>query len=174
MKLTTSLIEDYVSKASDILYENVKEFNPVTVDKIVISSMRSSWVNITKLDNNHYQIKVSKIFEEIPSKEPFEERLTSCMIHELIHTIKGCHGHKDNFQRIANIVTKKTSYKITTGVSAEKYGVTNTPRGNKYVITCNKCDKHFYYKRRPKMWNNFNNCTCPYCKGSNFSQLELN
>ena len=168
-QLTEAIIWKHIRRASSILRECVPSYKePIIVD-VARSKAESYWGQVRKLTYG-YGIRVSKAFERIPTAELFEERLTSCMIHELIHTQRGCMNHKENFKRLARMVNNKyPQYKINTGTSEEDYGIVSKTRTAKWVCTCQTCGTVSYYARRPKYYMDMNtHYSCTKCKTSNF------
>ena len=63
------------------------------------------------------------------------------IIHEILHTCKGCMNHGKEWKRLANIVYQKSGYRITTTSAREKFGLESTPAKvkNNYVFVCEDC-----------------------------------
>ncbi len=77
-----------------------------------------------------------------------EEGLKNTIIHELLHSVKGCHGHGANWKRCAALVNRTYGYNIKRCNSAEEKGV---HRDNeliaKYILECTLCHKKIYKQR---------------------------
>jgi predicted SprT family Zn-dependent metalloprotease len=65
----------------------------------------------------------------------------STMLHELLHTVKGCQNHGTKWKEYASMVTAKTGYCVKRGASYEEYGFQPPdPEANaKYKFKCLKC-----------------------------------
>ena len=175
MKLTTDVIYDAIHQAKGILRE-VDDFNFENKDYIVeIVNAKSFWAEIKKFFLDIYRIKVSKIFEKIEDEEQAKERLVGCMIHEIIHSQKGCMNHGANFKRWAEKVNRKyPQYKVQRCNSSAEYNIDKSTVGRqhttRWVLNCNHCNKEFTYMRKPKYLYSFTHGggQCPTCGGRGF------
>lgn len=175
MTLTEGLIKEYVYKAYDILEECCPEFERPENLIIEITWAKSFWAQVSKPRDNTVKVRVSKVFNSIPDYELFNLRLTSCMIHELIHTIPGCMNHQGPFKRQAYLVNRKyPEFQIQRATSMEDYGIEKDKKklDYKYQVTCTKCGAVSKYKRKPQIWYYVNKGFSPYkccrCGGNSF------
>ena len=66
------------------------------------------------------------------------------IMHELIHTCKGCFNHGDEFQYRAGIVNRRLSYNVhttTDSASLVAAGVTLKQHTDNYAVVCDKCGR---------------------------------
>lgn len=173
MEVTTELVAKYIDAACEIIADCFTGFTKPKISKIELTRAHCYWANITKMPDG-WRVRISKNFSEIPDEMLFQERMMSCMIHEMIHTIDKCCNHGEAFQYIANRINSYyPEYHVCTSTSAIDYGLTENELPNKYVVTCTHCHTEYKYKRKPKIWNYINQSTSPYecgtCGHSTFS-----
>ena len=133
----------------------------------------------TRLNSSSATIYLNKSYADSTTID----RIKNTIMHELIHSIKGCSGHTGKWKDIAQMVTYKSqgTYEIKRlGTSCAEFKDTVTKERkptqktqNKFLITCNNCKKQFKYKTRCKavraIEKSPDGCRCPYCQGKNFS-----
>lgn len=172
MTLTYANVNNAISRAREILMEVDSSFNKENHYSIEFTNAVSFWANIRKTSFNSYRIRVSRIFEKITDERAAEDRLVGCMIHEIIHSQKGCMNHGYNFQRWAEKVNYKyPKYHIQRADSLDEYGVKKTDlKAYRWGIACANCGKEWKYIRKPKIYDSAmrGKCSCPYCKGKEF------
>ena len=175
MTISKGLVKEYICKASSVLEECCPDFERPENLIIELTWAKSFWAKVSMPYPNTVKIRVSEVFNQISEHDMFERRLTSCMIHELIHTIPGCMNHQGPFKHQAYLVNKKyPQYEIQRATSMENYGIekTKTRLPYKYQVTCTRCGAISKYKRRPGIWNYVNKGFSPYkccrCGGSSF------
>lgn len=176
--LTELLINEHIEYAKSILSSCYLKFNPPKIVKVRISKARSYWAQIKHIDEDRYELAVSNVFDDIVNEQLFYNRLTSCMIHELIHTIPGCWNHGKIFKKIANKVnTRFPEYQIQTSTYDTDYGIPETVQIIRYVVTCKNCGAESKYTRRPKIWSYLDSNSNPYyccrCGKSEFSGVKF-
>ncbi len=174
MILTKELVYQYISVAEDILHECFTEYVSPVISDITFTTARSYWANVRLVSPSSFMIRISRCMEEIENFELFQTRLTSCMIHELIHTQKGCMNHGKKFQKIAALVNQKyPQYEIGTGTSGEKYGVADLPRPDKYIVRCKNCGAETRYKKKTQAVTNPKQFICCKCNRSKLEVIKL-
>lgn len=177
MEVTTELIRSYVNGACAILADCFSGFEQPVINEIKFTHAHSYWANISGNRTLGYVLKISQLFSEIDNEELLHERLMSCMIHEMIHTIDKCWNHGEAFQYIAKRVNRYyPEYTISTSTDADKYGVATQEPPDKYLITCSHCGKTCRYKRKPKLWNYIEQKDSPYeciCGHSTFTGKQI-
>lgn len=178
MKLTPELVYEYIEKADKILTRSYSAYQTPVIASITLTRAESYWATIQKDEFYRYHIRVSRKFEEISTDDLFEKRLTSCMIHELIHTIPGCMNHGPRFKNVADLVNYfYPKYNIQTSTTGENYGVTRKERPDRYLVKCSSCGAESKYKRKPAVWQwvnrNISPFRCTKCGHSSFIGIEL-
>lgn len=177
MQITESTIREHLQFAEEIVEECCPKFSRPDSYKIGISTGRSFWATVTK-DRNYplnVRLKVTKVFEEIPDEALAEQRLTGCMIHELLHTIPGCMNHGKNWKAQAQRINSKYPYyDVQRCTSMTDYGIDKQKdiRPDKYRVKCATCGKEWKYKKKPNVWHVVNkghsSYRCPHCSGDVF------
>lgn len=88
------------------------------------------------------------------------------LIHEILHTCRGCMTHKNEWKRLANLVTKTTGFKITRTTSAEHFGIIlDDNRKSKYVFVCQKCGAVIRRERVSNFVRHPERYSCGKCGG---------
>lgn len=95
---------------------------------------------------NTYTININGdiLADDVPFKPVLET-----MIHEILHTCKGCFNHGAEWKRMAEIVKRETGYNVTRCTGAETFGIHREPKHKegKYVLVCEKCGKKITRER---------------------------
>lgn len=88
------------------------------------------------------------------------------ILHELLHTVKGCNGHKGKWKELAAKVNKQlTQYTIKRTTSYNEKGIERTPvmRINKYAVRCLKCGKEYQREKKSKVIQHPEKYRCRIC-----------
>lgn len=108
-----------------------------------------------------YSINISAILLD---ERNDEQGLKNTIIHELLHSCKGCMNHGENWKRLATKVNRAYGYNIKRCSSADEKGVQEetrpikTAREIKYIVKCNGCGSGADFG---ECENNFNECQMP-------------
>ena len=109
------------------------------------------------------QIAASLIEDERISEQACKET----MIHEILHTCKGCKGHTGLWLIYANIMNKKYGYNIKRTTSGEEKGVENYTASKrldyKYCFVCENCGQIIKRKKQCEFTKHYRNYTCGIC-----------
>lgn len=92
----------------------------------------------------------------------------STIIHELLHTVDGCLGHKGKWKCLAKQVNAAyPEYNIKRIMSAAEMGVPSMrrPYRKKYKITCETCGAIFYRQKASKVVVHPEKYKCSRCGG---------
>lgn len=115
--------------------------------------------------NGTYRINIS---EFILADETEENAVMETIIHEILHTCKGCMNHGKEWKRLANIVYQKSGYNITRTSSTTKFGIEEEDTAN-YVFVCEKCGQVIKRDRMSNFVKYSHLYTCGKC-GGHFKQ----
>lgn len=96
-----------------------------------------------------------------------KESAMETMIHEILHTCKGCMNHGKTWTAYANKVTRELGYKITRTSTFESKSL-ERPKA-KYIIACKECDVKYMRHRKSKVVTHYKRYRCGSCSG----ELEL-
>ena len=113
-----------------------------------------------KLNFNHL------IFDDRSDENAVKETI----IHEILHTCKGCHGHKGQWKTLAICVSMMTPYQITRTSSYEHFGLdrpeqcSRTKNAN-YVFKCEGCGQKIIRQRVSKFVKHPERYRCGKCHG---------
>ena len=178
MQLTEALIEQYIEDAKIIIGRCYQSFVPPTIVKITISKARSYWAQIKHVNGNHYELRVSDVFNKITEEHLFHKRLMSCMIHELIHTMPECWNHGVMFKKMAAVINHYyPEFDVQTGTVGEAFGIKEDTYVIRYVVKCVNCGAESKYVRKPKIWQYINKKNSPYaccrCGKSKFTGITV-
>ena len=105
----------------------------ITPGKIIeINTLKgySRWGNCTyrrKMDG--YIIKINQCLLE---DNVSDKATMNTVMHEVIHTVKGCLNHKTNFKKVATLVNNRYGYNIKRVTSAEEKDII-IPETNPYI-----------------------------------------
>ena len=139
-----TMTESKANKLFKSTINEIKDLIPLELNKIENS------VKITNYKTSLAKCRRSKLLDRYTiclSKyllECDEKLIKETIIHELIHTLKGCFNHGYNFIRYANFIKYKTGYNIVVKNSDPQFG---QKIQKKYKITCLDCGKVFYRHR---------------------------
>ncbi len=104
---------------------------------------------------------------------------TACketIIHELLHTCKGCMRHTGKWKYYADVVNQVYGYNIKRVTPGQEKGVENY-EGNqmaiKYVFTCGKCGATIYRKRDSRFTRNYKYYGCARCGAAAWSKKTV-
>ena len=101
-----------------------------------------------------------------------EEGLINTIIHELLHSCKGCMNHGENWKRLADKVYREYGLNIKRTSSAEEKGVQEETRqmNYKYQFRCQGCGKIVGRDRASRFTYNYKCYRCGNC-GGRFEQI---
>lgn len=94
-----------------------------------------------------------------------ESSAMNTMVHEILHTCKGCMNHGKLWTSYANKMNKMFEYNITKTSSYEKLGL-EKPKP-KYLIKCKnaKCTVEIPRYQKSKTVTHIDRYACPKCRG---------
>lgn len=104
-----------------------------------------------------------------------EKGLYNTLLHEILHTCKGCMNHGAKWKEYGEIIRKKYGYEIArvatygeSGICDEVIKELKEYRENrekvKHIIRCKKCGYEFKRKRKSKFTENYTGYRC-FCGG---------
>lgn len=100
-----------------------------------------------------------------------EQGLKETIIHELLHSCKGCMNHGENWKRLAAKVNRAYGYNVKRCSSAEDKGVQEetrpvSVRTPNYIIKCNRCGHTYTRMRMSKIIQHPERYRCGRCNGN--------
>lgn len=126
------------------------------------------WGQCKRLCSNGLNCFTININHILLDEKNDEQALIDTLMHELLHTCKGCFNHKNEWKRLAEKVNKIYNYNIKRTVSEVDYGIeieTENITEPKYKIQCSKCGKVYTRQRKSKVITHSENYRCYDCGG---------
>ena len=152
--LTQTNIDNALRKAYAIFNDLIPNFRRPCIQEVKLTNATGYWANIKKNKEypNHYTIRLSRTINEIPQYEMGLKCLEESIIHEYIHTLKGCWNHGAKFKYWCSILNYKYGYNIQATTLASEYGLTTTmiKKNSKYIMVCEKCGHTYSYMKKPR------------------------
>ena len=176
MKLTTEFIESELEYAKSIVNDCISDFEEPIINEIRISHSRSFWGNITNLGHNRFLLKVSDVFSELKDDEKSRNRFTSMLVHELLHTVRGCMNHGRKWKSLASIINHYyPELKIQRGTPMADFGIKKKTPTYNFQVICHNCGYSYMRQRKsettnPYFLNTF--CSCGNCGGRNEFEVK--
>lgn len=106
------------------------------------------------------------IAERILQDNVSDQAAKNTILHELLHTVKGCHGHKGKWKELAAKVNRLfPQYTIKRATSYEEKGLEYKPkeRTNRYAVKCTHCGKEYYREKESKLIQYPDKYRCGVC-----------
>jgi predicted SprT family Zn-dependent metalloprotease len=120
-----------------------------SIEDIIINTRAKSRFGACKAKKNKLGIKkfTIEISEEVLECETKD--LAAIIIHELLHTCKGCFNHGNKWKLYCEQVEQKLGYKITRTTKYEDLGLERPKEKEeiKYLVKCSGCGAEFPRKR---------------------------
>lgn len=131
---------------------------------------KQRWGQCRHLGGNCHSINISS---RLLQDDVADEGAKNTIIHELLHTVKGCNNHGTEWQRMADKVNKAYGYNIKRCSSADEKGVPDIeviPNAVKHKFICEGCGQVIVRTKESKFTKNYQNYRCGRCKG-NFTKV---
>lgn len=117
-KYTVKDIEDEIKEDLNILKHLGVESLATKEIEVCINSRFTRTLGLCKdKGNNFFTIKINESF--LRSAEP--QSIHDTIMHEVIHTCKGCYNHGPEWHRVGNLVSKKFGFTITRTYNDSSY-----------------------------------------------------
>ena len=162
-KTTSKLTKMEVQELFELCKKEVKdagiEIGNVYATIKVNSRFSKKW-GVCKRRNNIYYIEIA---DRLLVAD--ENSIKTTIIHELLHTVKGCFNHGLEWKKVANIMNRKYGYNIKRTTSDEEKGLEIDWDAFKYIVKCKNCENTFGYTRKTKCIQYLSHYRCGKCKG---------
>lgn len=136
----------------------------------------NSWTVNTRAKNRWGQCKryLPGLFDISISARLLQDNVSdqaakNTIMHELLHTVKGCYGHKGKWKVLAMTVNRLLpQYTIKRTTSAEEKGLESIrrERTNRYAVKCDHCGKEYYREKVSKLIQHPDKFRCGVCGNS--------
>ncbi len=97
-----------------------------------------------------------------------EQAAKDTIVHELLHTVRGCHDHGKRWKALAQRVnTLLPQYRIQRTATYEEKGLPSTPREHiaRYAVRCTACGKVYTRERSSRLIQHPEAYRCGLCRG---------
>jgi len=161
MKNLMSLVSECKSDLDKIgvKYGNVVKWS-------VNTRAKSRWGLCKTLSKGTFEISISAM---LLSDDIDEQKAKNTIVHELLHTVSGCRGHKEKWKALAEYVNARMpQYTIKRVASMQENGVVpqrNEPR-YKYILRCTKCGIEIKRQKQSKVITDYKHYRCGKCGGN--------
>lgn len=154
MKNITAIFNECMSEAKAIGIQAGK-----IVSVTVNTRAKKRWGRTVYEGNGLYTIDIS---DRLLAEDVDIMAAKNTMMHEILHTCKGCMNHGIEWKAMADKVNEAyPQYNIKRTTSADEKGVEATPpRANRYELSCVRCGRTWRYKRAPKYDVSSYRCSC--------------
>lgn len=160
-----------------LLYDNcLSKLEDLGIEIGVIQSVetnsraKSRWGRCRRREAYSGTMYAIEISSELLKDEVSDKAAEETMLHELIHTCKGCFNHGPEWKRIAEKVNRAYGYNVKRVTSAEEKGIEvkrpDIKKIAKYKFVCMGCGQEIYRQRESNFTRNSNRYRCAICGGS--------
>ena len=159
-----------VTELNSLLQEAIGEVEAIgiTTGKIIpsieLTRATRTFGKCRLIKDNTYTIYISKYFLNNPTAE-----IKNVLVHEVLHTVKGCMNHGNKWKVLANRMNSKYGYNIK---RTSNY-ILNSEEANQikrqYTIKCQGCGQTIYRQKKSKLVTKPHLYRCGKCGG----KLEL-
>ena len=97
-----------------------------------------------------------------------DEAAKNTIIHELLHTCEGGHGHRGNWQKLANRVNAVYGYNIQRTTSSEEKGIESVYEKPvlQYAVACTHCGHEYHRLKMTSVIKTPERYRCSHCGGN--------
>lgn len=113
----------------------------------------------------YFEISISS---RLLADEVDDQAAKNTIMHELLHTVRGCHGHTGLWKQLANKVNcRLPQYTIKRTTSSEEKSIEEVPRArtNRYAIRCVGCRHEYVREKMTKVIQHPESYRCSHCGG---------
>lgn len=148
-----------------------KDIEKVTINTRAKSRFGACKVRKNTLGKRVYTIEISSEILGCETKD-----ISSVIIHELLHTCRGCFNHGKKWKIYSALVKEKLGYDISRTQTYEDFGLNkpNEKEEIKYIVKCSGCGAEFPRKRLCNLVKNPQNYRCGKCGNILYLQGENN
>lgn len=146
--------------------ECMEELDAIGIEYAVIESWtvntraKNRWGQTVRRDGKYY-INISSVLLQDSMSD---ENAKATIIHELLHTCKGCMNHGEEWKALADLVNDCYScYKIQRCTSAEDKGIIKDETYYKYAFKCSNCGAITGRDRESKFTKLYSRYGCARC-----------
>ena len=129
----------------------------------VNSRAKSRWGQCRELSPGCFEISIAA---RLLQDDTGDQAAKDTIVHELLHTVKGCGGHRGKWAALAAQVNAALpQYTIKRTASAEEKGLTPDPPAGRYLLRCSECGCEFPRERQSRLVQHPERYRCGVCGG---------
>lgn len=117
------------------------------------------------ITNDIFEINIS---EEVLKDDIDVQVALNVIMHELLHTVKGCFNHGKKWKTYAEYINNKLpQYSIKRAIKGEESGIKfeRKPPVYRYILRCTKCGQKIKRQKETKVVTNYKRYRCGKCGG---------
>ncbi len=137
---------------------------PGKVNRWIINTRaKRRWGQCKQVAPGEFNISITdRLLEDNVS----DQAAKNTILHELLHTVKGCNGHKGQWKdlaakvnrRLPQYTIKRTASYVEKGLEPER-----KERTNRYAVKCVHCGKEYYREKESKLIRYPDRYRCGIC-----------
>lgn len=161
--LQSKLNSIYNEAVEKVLAANIP-LEPGNITSLTLNTRaKRRWGQCRRLPNGNCEININADLVE----QSEDGTLNTC-IHELLHTVRGCHGHGEQWQMYANRIYNKYGIDVKRTSTSDEKGVERviTKPDYKYILQCNKCNQTIRRQKKSRIVEHPEYFKCGLCGGS--------
>lgn len=168
--MTNHMGELIMLNANELLREGIKQVKAAGIEpgyinpNVKINSRAKTRFGMCRKTPGKYDYEIELNSQLLKADK---SKAMNTMVHEILHSVKGCMNHGRLWTRNSEIMNEREGYDISRLSSYSKLGL-ERPKA-KYVIQCVDCDNQILRFKRSKVVTHINNYACGACSG----KLEL-
>ena len=148
---------------------------PGKIEKWVINRRaKSRWGLCKKIGINTFEIQIA---ERLLEDEVSDMACKDTIVHEILHTCRGCHGHTGLWKTYADLMNRTYGYSIKRTTSSLEKGLEELPTKEmaiKYVFRCKNCGAMLYRKKKSRFTEHYKYYGCGRCGAKRaFVKLQM-
>ncbi len=132
----------------------------------VNSRAKNRWGQCKQIQPGSYTISISS---QLLQDDVSDVAVKETVIHELLHTVKGCHGHTGRWKQLAAKVNRLLpQYTIKRCSSSEEKGIQCAPQAvtYRYKLRCVRCGQEILRQKASSLVTHPERYRCAKCGGN--------
>ena len=147
---------------NEVILAGIKPGNIISWD--INKRAKTRWGLCKRYPNGDCEIQIAErlLIDDRISEKDCKETI----IHEILHTCDGCHGHTGMWKAYADIMNRKYGYNIKRVTTGNEKGVENyVPKSEayKYAFICKNCGSMILRKRQCRFTTHYKKYGCAKC-----------
>lgn len=153
--------------ANELLQKGIKQVKAAGIEpgninpQVIINSRAKNRFGACRKTTGKYDFQIELNSQLLHAEE---KKAMNTMVHEILHSAKGCMNHGVTWTKYADIMNEKFGYDISRTSSYEQLGLV-APKA-KFVVKCKGCDAKFNRHRKSKLITHTHRYRCGMCNGN--------